>query len=168
MADTDRTIVKKVLAGIFRTAKTDTAISDPYTVASQQDRRPYVISHQGTENAATNVAEQSGCTIMRKTRIKAIRLSSGTAVANDASHYLKVYVYKYTSAGGSKTLIGSWNSATAAQGATTAFASHALSLTSTDADLNVDALSTISYHIGKTGNGQALASFGLTIDGEEV
>lgn len=168
MADTDRTIVKKVRTGIYRTAASDTNISDPYTVAANDDARPYVISRNGSENAATNVAEEVGCTILRKAKVRAIKLSSATAVANDATNYLKIYVYKYNSSGGSQTSLGSWNTATAAQGATTAKASHSLSLTSTVADLTVDANSTISFHVGKFGSGQALANFSLTIDAEEV
>ena len=161
---TDRDKIKKQQEGDYVTTA---GISDAAGEVVKMHSRPYVIARTGSENAATNVAETPGCTIFRKSRIRDIRISSQDAVANDASHYDKVYVYKYTSAGGSKTLIGSWNTATAAQGAITAFASHSLDLVASEVD-EVDANSTITYHVGKTGNGQALNEFALSIDAEEI
>jgi hypothetical protein len=164
---TDRSIIKAFFKGLFRTAATSTAIVDSIGAAVDMDSRPYVMSRQGTENAATNVAETSGCVIERASKLRSIKLSSATAVTNSNNDHVVVYAYKYTSAGASKTLLGSWNTATAAQSATTAFAAHSLSLVGGTASV-LPAGSTISYHVGKFNAGQALANLALTVDVEEV
>jgi ABC-type hemin transport system substrate-binding protein len=164
---TDRSIVKAFFAGLLRTASTSTQIVDPVGAASVMSTRTQHMSRVGSENAATNVAETAGCVVNRASVLKSIKLTSATAVTNSNTDHLVVYAYKYTSAGGSKTLLGSWNTATAAQSATTAFAAHSLSLVGGTAN-NIAAGSTISYHVGKFNQGQALANLALAVDLEEV
>jgi hypothetical protein len=164
---TDRSIVKKFFAGLLRTASTTTAIVDPLGAVADGHSRVYNMSRQGTENAATNVAEIAGCTIKRASQLKSISFSSATAVTNSNNDHVVVYAYKYTAAGGSKTLLGSWNTATAAQSATAAFGSNTLSLVGGSAS-TIAAGSTISYHVGKFGSGQALANLAVSVDVEEV
>ncbi len=165
---TDRSIIKAIWAGLFRTAATTTTIVDPIGEVAKFNTRSLSHQRNGTENAATNIAETVFGVVNRKSLVKSLKLQTIGAVANDATAYDKIIVYKRTSAGASQTVLGSWNTATAAQGATTALAAHSLSLTSTTADLTIAAGSVLTVHVGKFGNGQAIAEFSVTADLEEV
>lgn len=164
MTDTDRKKIKDHQVGMHLT---DAGIADAKGAVQDAHTRAYNWARTGTENAATNVGESPGATIKRKAKIRKISLSPSVAVANSNTDHDVVYVYGYTSAGASKTLLGSWNTATAAQGAMVAFANHELSLVAT-ACASIPADSPISYHVGKFGNGQALAVFAVTVDAEEI
>jgi len=162
---TDRAKVKDFQEGQYVTIAGITSAKD---VVDAVHSRPYVFSHRGGENAATNVDEASGCTILRAGRLKGVKVSSQDAVANDASDYVKLYIYKRTAAGATQTLIASWNSEATAEGSLAAFGSHACTLSSTSSALDLAAGITVTYHVGKTGSGKALNDFVVTLDVEEV
>lgn len=165
---TDRSIIKAQQAGEFRTAATTSAIVDPIGEVAKIHTRSLTFQRIGTENAATNIAETVFGVVNRKSLVKTLKLQTIGAVANDATDYDKFYVYKRTSAGATQTLLGSWNTATAAQGATVALAAQSMTLTSTTADLTVTAGSVLTVHVGKFGAGKALTEFSITADLEEV
>jgi hypothetical protein len=162
MAYTDREHIKKQQAGSFDSL----GLSDRDAAVAALHTRSHHIFKSGTENAATNVAETAGFVLNRKAKVTSIKLLTATTVANDASDYDKIYVYKRTSAGASQTLLGSWNTATAAQGAITANIPAELDLVD-NSDLVVDAGSVITYHVGKFSSGKVLALATITVDTEE-
>lgn len=158
----DRDLIKKQEEGVYKTAA---GMSDVVTAVAALHSRVFPLRHQGSENAATNVAEAGGVVVPRAGRISSVKLVSQDSIPNDASNYAKLYVYAYNSSAGDKTLVASWNTATAAQSAITAFQNHECSLGS---DLSLAAGSVLTYHVGKTGTGQALNDFTVTVDVEEV
>ena len=164
MTDTDRKKIKDQQAGEFVTTA---GIVDAAGEVTKIHSRLLNWARSGSENAATNIAEAPGGCIKRLSKIKSITVVPLESVSNDTTNYDKIYVYKYNSTGGSKTLIGSWNTHTSAQSAMTAFAKHTLSLVSS-ACASVAADSPITYHVGKSGSGQALTMFSVTVDGEEI
>lgn len=141
--------------------------ADPRTgVVADVNRRTICAAKFGTENAATNVAEVACGVVNRKARCVSIKYTSVTAIANDATDYVHIKAYKRTSAGASLTLLGSWNSATGAQGATTASVPASLSLVD-NSDLDIAAGSPISYIITKFGAGKLVDVGSFTFDVEE-
>jgi hypothetical protein len=164
MSTTDRHKIKQYQRGTYRTIS---GITDPTGEVKKIHTRMLNIVRTGAENAATNVAEVSGGIVQRVSKLNALKFSSTAAVANDATNYNVLYVYKYTSAGASKTLLGSWNTATGAQGATVAFATNTITPVAAAA-ASIAAGSVITYHVGKFNAGQALANFAITLDLEEI
>ena len=163
----------KVLQGFRSVIKNDlssiSASADKVQAeVGKMHRRAFTIFRTGTENAATNVAETSFAVVPRKAQVKAIYLQSKASVSNSNTDHNKLYVYKRTSAGATAVLLGSWNTATAAQSAVTAFAANSLSLSSTSTDLAIDAGAVLTYHVGKFNAGQAMGEFSVTVDVEEV
>lgn len=166
MSYTDRDLRKQQEAGQLGTM---TGVSDALAEVSKIHRRPLNFARTGSETGASNVAESPGGVVKRLSYLKAASLVAKSSVTNNATNYAKVYIYKYNSTAGSKTLLASWNTATAAQSALTAFRNHSLTLTSTTADLSVAADSVITYHVGKFGAGGAtLNTFSVTLDFEEI
>ena len=161
---TDRTKIKDQQKGEYLSTA---GIVDSAGEVEKLHTRSFSVAVHALENAATNVTERPVGIIKRLSKIKAISIVPPAAVANDATDYVKVYVYKYTSAGATQTLLGSWNSATAAQGAMTAYAKHSLSLV-TAAVASVSADSTITFHVGKFGAGKVLGNCSVTGDHEEI
>ena len=161
---TDRAKIKDQQKGVYLTAA---GISDASGEVESMHTKTFSTTVHALENAATNVTERPVGIIKRLSKVKAISIVPPAAVANDATDYIKVYVYKYTSAGATQTLLGSWNSATAAQGAMTAYAKHSLSLV-TAAVKSVSADSTITFHVGKFGAGKVLGNCSVTVDHEEI
>lgn len=161
---TDRSKIKDQEKGTYLTAS---GISDAAGEVEKIHCRPLTAVVHALENAATNVTERPVGVVKRLSKVKAINVVSPAAVANDATDYVKVYVYKYTSAGATQTLLGSWNTATAAQGAMTAYANHSLSLVAA-ATASVAAGSTLTFHVGKFGAGKVLGNCSVTVDLEEI
>lgn len=155
----DRQILKNQQAGALASSG---AVDPNGEIVSYHTRANHIFK-SGTENAATNVAETAGFRVRNKSTVKNIHLTTGTNVSNDATNYLRVYVYKRSSTGGSQTLLGSWNTATAAQGAITQWTPASFSLVN-NTDLDVDAGSCITYHVGKFGSGQTLALATITVE----
>lgn len=164
MAYTDREILKFQQKGALATAPGITNAADAVNSAHT---RAYVITKYGTENAATNVSETPGFVVNRKARVKTAKFLTNTTIANVATDYDVIYLYKRTSAGASQTLLGSWNtSAAAVGGAITAHVPASLTLVD-NTDLDIDAGAIVTYLIGKFGAGKLVADATITVDCEE-
>lgn len=161
---TDRAIVKERQAG--QAEAYGLAAQATKNVVADMHRRVLQVTKSGTENAATAVSETAAGVVPRKSRVVSIKWLGGT-VANDATDYVKITAYKRTSAGASQTALGSWNSATAAQGAITAQAPASLSLVS-NSDIEIDAGSSLTYAITKAGAGKDVGVGLLAFDLEEI
>lgn len=164
---TDRSIIKDVLAGIFRTASTTTAIVDPKGAVADQNKRCYQAHRKGSENADTNIAETPFAVVKRASKVRSISAQVLSTVAGNATNYLVISVWQRTNSGATAALIGSWNTHTSAQSGLTAFANHQLSLGTSN--LAVAAGAVLTFSVGKVASGQtAIAEIALTADLEEV
>jgi hypothetical protein len=159
MAFTDREILKMQQAGALGTSGATNAVD---AVAKSHTKTIHILK-TGTENAATNVAEWFAGVVNRKSRTSSIKYLSATAVANDTTDYVVLKVFQGTGA----TLIGSYNSHTSAQGATTAKTPASFSLVS-NSDVVIAAGTPISYEVKKYGAGKAVDVGVIAVDLEEV
>lgn len=163
MSYTDREYLKMQQAGALNTSGATNAVT---AVASAHTRTIHILK-TGTENAATNVAEWFGGVVTRKSKVKGVYYTSATAIANDTSDYVVIKAFQGTSA----TLLGSWNSHTSAQGATTAKTPASFSLV-TNSDLVISANSaspvSVSFEVKKYGNGKVVDVGVIAVDLEEV
>ena len=172
MADTDRTIAKKLFAGTMVPAVTDAP-----TLASDRDSDTRDITKTGSENAATNVAETFTTTVFRKVRPRAISILTGTNIASDNTNYVVISFFKRENSGaGAQTLLGSWNTHGAAQKGITLGVPAVIDKTTgfvDNSDMVISAShsapAVISYSIGKLGSGQSVAQYTtFSIDFEEI
>lgn len=112
---TDRSIIKDVLKGFFRTAATTTAIADPLGEVGRLNEETFTF----ITFAAAPYVEQ-GITMTKACRVKSIKLTSATTLATDGTNNITSTVAKRDGAGGAAGTIGSHTS-NVAGGALTAF-----------------------------------------------
>jgi hypothetical protein len=157
---TDRTIHFQVAAAQLGS----TQATDPEGCAEDLDCRTIRIQKTGTENAATNVAETIGGTVLRAAKIKAVKLLTGTNVAGDNTDYLVITVSKRT--GATKTTVATCNTHLGAQGNITQFVPESFSLVAAAQNLAIDDV--LTFEITKAASGKALAVSEIAVDIQEV
>lgn len=166
MPDTDRKKIKDQQKGYFVTAAGILAASDEVNKIHTRTHAHFLLSGGST---TTNVAEKAFGFVKRRSQFKAGSWAPTGALTANATNYGILRVFKRTSAGASKTLVASWNTATGAQGTTVALADNALAATSTPADLTVAAGSVLTYEIEKFGaGGLTIGEMALAVDLEEI
>lgn len=112
---TDRSIIKSVLKGIFRTAATTTAIADPLGAVGELNEETFTF----ITFAAAPYVEQ-GIVMNKACKVKSIKLTSATTLATDATNNITATVAKRDGAGGAAATIGT-RTTDVAGGALTAF-----------------------------------------------
>ncbi len=160
---TDREYLKQQQAGMLNTTGAVNARPEVNSAHS----RTFHIQKVGTENAATNVAETVALVVARKAQLSSAKYLTGTNVANDATDYSVVTLYKRTSAGASQTTVATYNTATAAQGAIVLQVPASFSAV-TNADATIAAGSILTYAVKKYGAGKLVDVGVIAVDLEEV
>lgn len=163
---TDREYFKRIQKGQFTS---ENLASAPLTEITEVHSRTREISKFGTENAATNVAETGGLVLARKSKLRSVKLLTGTNVASDNTDYVVVTISKRLSNGASQTTLATLNTHGGANGAITRYVPIAFTLTSTGADLEIASGSAITYTVTKAGSGKALGGDTVfSLDFEEI
>ncbi len=161
---TDRSIVK------LRREGTNSAFglaSDPSVVTADQDRRQRDFIKTGSENAATNVAEATCFSVLRKSKLKAVSFLEVANITASNTDYTVIKVY--WRGGETATLLASYNTSGTGQGAVTRFVPATFNINVTSDNHILAANSVVSYELVKGGNGKAIsANTPISFDFEEV
>jgi hypothetical protein len=160
---TDRELLKQAQKGHIDSA----GLSNAETAVQNAHKR--TISAQMTTGAAagTNTAEAGMGVLVRKSKSSAAYIVVEANVAADTTDFVRYYVYKRASTGGSQVQLAIWNTHSSANGALTRWTAHAMSMT-TNANATIDAGSVITYEITKGGSGKVTNNVSFVLDVEEI
>lgn len=150
MAYTDRELLKLQQTGALGG---NSSVSNAVGAIAKHHSRTLNLAKFGTENAATAVAESVAGVVTNKGRLQTLKILTKTTIANNNTDHVLLTFSKRTSAGASQTTLGTWNTATAAQGAITANVPASVTVVA-NSDAVIDAGSVLTYTISKAGAGQ--------------
>lgn len=150
MAYTDRELLKLQQTGALGG---NSSVSNAVGAVAKAHTRTKSLLKYGTENAATAVAESVAGVVNNKSRLQSLKILTKTTIANNNTDHVLFTFSKRTSAGASQTTLGTWNTATAAQGAITANVPASVTVVA-NSDAVIDAGSIVTYTIAKAGAGQ--------------
>jgi hypothetical protein len=143
--------------------------TDPNTAVAQQNTFFVTFSKSSDDGMASTTTSETytGKAVLHKARLKKVYFCATTGgITADASNYATVTIYKRDSAAANQLAIATLTTTVASSGNVTQGAN--IALVNTDANVVVDALSTITYAIAKTGTGVVFRAGEFILEFERV
>jgi hypothetical protein len=137
---TDRTIIKKVQKGIYRTAKDDTAIATPSASVDQLHEETFVFV-----NVAGSPLAENAIYMAKKCKVKSIIAMPSANLATAAANYVTGTVGKRDSAGANATAIGAFTTNSTGGAALAAFVATVVTVSTTAGVADIPAGSSLTY-----------------------